>query len=310
MKALITGIRGQDGSYLAKELQTHGREVFGFTRIGVGPVESERCVGVDYSDDETIREQLSAIQPDEIYHLAAPSCIRDTIEYEREILAISVGTTLTFLRWIAERSPDTRFFFAGSAEIYGDPVASPQSESTPSRPANPYAVAKLAGQELCAAFRRSKGIFASTGILFNHESPLRTRDFVTRRITQSVAAIASGKQKELLLGNLAARRDWSHAADFARAFRLILEATDPEEFVLASGEHHSVETFCEIAFASAGMDGRRYVREDPAFFRPDYSHPRCGDPGKAWTKLGWTPEIGFKALVEEMVRSDLKAVGR
>jgi len=307
VRALITGIRGQDGTYLAKELRAHGREVFGFTR---GAADGDRLVSVDYSDAEAFWEQLDAIQPDEIYHLASPSCIRDTFDYEQEIFAISVGTTLTFLRWIAERSPTTRFFFAGSTEVYGDPVATPQSEATTTQPANAYAVAKLAGQELGAAFRRSKGVFASTGILFNHESPLRTLDFVTRRITQGVAGIASGKQKKLSLGNLAARRDWSHAADFARAFRLILEATEPEEFVLASGEHHSVETFCEIAFASAGMDWRQYVREDPAFFRADYFYPRCGDAGKARTKLGWAPEINFKELVEEMVRSDLKLVGR
>jgi GDPmannose 4,6-dehydratase len=310
LKALITGFRGQDGTYLAEELRAHGREVIGFTRSESGNLDAGRIHSVDYRDGRALGDLLDEIRPEEIYHLASPSCIRDTLEYEKEILAICVDTTLIFLRWITDRSPATRFFFAGSAEIYGDPVVSPQNESTPCHPENPYAVAKLTGRELCATFRKTHGVFASSGILFNHESPLRRADFVTRRITQGVAAIVAGESRELVLGNLDALRDWSHAADFARAFRLTLEASHADDFVFASGKNHSVREFCEEAFAAAGLDFRDYVRVDPAFYRPDFAQARLGDSRKALRELAWKPKIGFKELVDEMLRHDLEVVRR
>jgi GDPmannose 4,6-dehydratase len=304
LKALITGISGQDGHYLARELQAHGRIVTGLSRdqprdVPVG-VEVRQ---VDYAND--LSAVLDDIRPAEIYHLASPSCIHDTLEYEAQIFAVSVTATLVMLRWIVERSPGTRFFFASSSEIFGNPVESPQSEATFPGALHPYAIAKLAGGRLCAAFRESKGVFACAGILYNHESPLRRPDFVSRRITQGVAAIACGTQSTLTLGNLGARRDWSHAADFARAFRLILEAPAAADYVLASSVSRTVEDFCRVAFAAVGLDYRNHVVADLSLFRPDVSLTRVGDISQARRALGWTPEIGFNAMVEEMVREDL-----
>jgi GDPmannose 4,6-dehydratase len=308
MKALITGIRGQDGTYLARELSENGRRVFGWTRQQADqelPMTNGDVFPVDYSDVPRLTVLLEEIRPAEIYHLASPSCIRDTPEFERDIFFASVDLTRFFLRWIAGHSPETRFFLAGSSEIFGDPGASPQNEDTLCRPENPYGMAKLAGRQLCAAFREKERIFASTGILYNHESPMRRADFVSRRITQGVAAIVAGKSKTLALGNLEARRDWSHAADFTRAFRLILETNEPGDFVLASGCARRVRDFCEVAFAQAGLDYRDHVVVDATHHRPDFKHPRLGDTARAQKVLGWEPKVEFTEMVAEMVRHDL-----
>jgi len=292
-RSLITGIRGQDGTYLARELEGEGREVFGLSHHTV-----------DYRDRDAVCAHLDEIRPREIYHLASPSCIQDTREFEEDILHMSVTTTQWLLRWIADRSPETRLFFASSSEIFGDPAESPQNEDTAPRPENPYAIAKVAGGRLCAYFREKKGVFACAGILYNHESPLRRADFVSRRITRGAADIAAGRMKTLALGNLDARRDWSHAADFVRAFRLALEAPAARDYVLASGRSRTVRDFCEAAFAAAGFDYREYVIADPALHRADFAHPRLGNPARAREFLGWTPRIDFTEMVGEMVRRD------
>ena len=308
MKALVTGIGGQDGWYLTRELEAHGRTVIGWTHrgsAGEGNCGNDAPLPIDYQNSQALFRELDEIQPDEIYHLASPSCIRDTLEFEHAVLSINVQTTLFFLRWIVERSPHTRFFFAGSSEVFGDPVESPQTADTLVRPENPYAVAKLTGGRLCDVFRSRKGVFASVGILYNHESPRRRTDFVSRRITQGVAAIVVGRQDKLPLGNLDAVRDWSHAADFARAFRLALEAPVPTDYLLASGIGRTVRAFCETAFAEVGLDYHNHVVVDERAFRPDFVRPRVGCAARAESRLGWKVETAFAAMVREMVSHDL-----
>ena len=306
-RALITGITGQDGWFLSQELQAAGRVVLGTSRAG-SPTGSIHCI--DYDDREAIIALLEDFQPDEIYHLACPSQLTDTEEFESAVLKMSTTTVLTFLRWIAGRSPATRFFFAGSSEIFGDPVRSPQDEDCPPNPAHPYAVAKLAGQQLVAAFRAEKSIFACTGILYNHESHLRRTDFVSRRITSGVAGIVAGLRESLEIGNLDACRDWSHASDFARGFRLCLEADEPRDFVFASGKKRTVKEFCETAFAAVGLDSGKHLVVDKKRFRPDFANPRLGNPARAEELLGWQADRTFQDWVSEMVRKDLELAQR
>lgn len=308
LRSLITGISGQDGYYLARELLSHGRIVHGMSRAeaGVAQVEGVNLVVFDYRSCSVLHGILNEIRPQEIYHLASPSCIRDTLEFESDIFHASVTTTLWLLRWIEDCSPNTRLFFASSSEIFGDPLESPQNERTAFQPQNPYAIAKLAGGQLCEYYRENKDVFASVGILFNHESPLRRLDFVSRRISRGVAEIAAGRRATLSLGNLEALRDWSHAADFARAFRLMMEAGEPGDFVLASGVNRTVRDFCEKAFAVAGLDYRGSVVSDPKAFRSDFRNPRLGDPSKARNVLGWNIQREFSEMVSEMVLHDLE----
>jgi len=303
IRALITGLGGQDGTYLAHELVAHRRKVIGFSLSAAHPLPLVETRVVPY-DEAALIAALNEIRPREIYHLASPSCIRDTAQFESDIFRLSLSVTTILLRWIAEISPATRFFFAGSSEIYGDPWESPQSETTRFSPQNPYAVAKLAGQQMCGYYRR-KGVFACAGILFNHESPLRRSDFVSRRITRGVAEIACGRANRLALGNLEALRDWSHVADFTQAFRLILESPVPRDYVLASGVSRSVQDFCQEAFQTVGLDYREFVVHEPGAYRPDFLLPRRGNPEKARCELGWNPAIDFREMVREMVRYDL-----
>jgi len=304
-RCLITGVRGQDGTYLARELRGQGCEVIGLTSSADGVSEDGvRLLTVDYANVSALRRLLDEAKPDRIYHLASPSCLSGTREFEEDVFRLNVSATHVFLRWIHESSPTTRFFFAGSSEIFGDPVESPQNEGTRPSPAHPYAVAKLAGQQLAEYFRREKGVFACTGILYNNESPLRRAQFVTRKITQGVVAISRGEKTELSLGNLQARRDWSHAADFASAFSLILKAEEPADYVIGSGVSHTVAEFCEIAFAELGLDYREYVKEDPRAFRPDFAFPRLADPARL-RALGWVPRYDLWGLIREMVQADL-----
>jgi GDPmannose 4,6-dehydratase len=287
---------------LSRELQAAGREVLGTGRRGLP---SQTFRNVDYRDDAAIRSLLDEFRPDEIYHLACPSQLEDSESFERDVLQLSTLTTLTFLRWISDRSPGTRFFFAGSSEIFGNPALSPQNENCPPRPAHPYAVAKLAGQQLIATFRDRKNVFACTGILYNHESHLRRRDFVSRWITCGIAEIVAGRRSRLETGNLEAVRDWSHASDFARGFRLCLEASEPRDFVFGSGVKRTVREFCDVAFRAAGLDAGRYLFVDAKRFREDFPCPRVGDPSLALEHLGWRAERPFNEWVAEMVRADL-----
>lgn len=308
MRALITGIGGQDGAYLAKELHAHGRQLFGVTTRSPSAIavpDGGEVRVVDWHKSDEIRTLLSEWQPEEIYHLASPSCLRDELAFEDDILTVCTRGTLQILRWMADEAPHTRLFFAGSAEVYGEPVESPQSEQTPPRPDHPYAIAKLAGAQLCRSFRKSKSLFACVGILFNHESPLRRTEFVTRRISQGVARIARGQAKSLTLGNLDAVRDWCHASDFVRAFRLMMEHEKPEDFVLASGTGRTVREFCEAAFSTVNLDFRNYVTSDKRAFRRDFKNSRIGNAKKAAQELGWTPQIEFQEIVREMVQNDM-----
>jgi GDPmannose 4,6-dehydratase len=306
--SLITGASGQDGVLLKSDLEGSGREVVEVTqrwtrsRVYDGPF--------SYRDPGQLTELLNATRPHEIYHLACPSALSETLDFQRNVFLLSVDVPLTILRWIFEVSPMTRFFFASSSEIFGDPCASPQHELTPPSPQHPYAVAKLAGQQLVDYFRLTKGLHASSGILYNHESSLRRKDFVSRRITSGVANIASGLAPKLSLGNLQARRDWSHASDFTRGFRLCVEAKEPGNFIFASGTAHSVQDFCDVAFKSVGLLAEDHLVPDTGAFRPDFSNPRMGDPSKAWNLLGWRPQFQFEEWISEMVRYDISLVSR
>jgi GDPmannose 4,6-dehydratase len=305
LRCLVTGVGGQDGTYLALELIGQGYSVVGLgTRPSGIALPGVEILEVDYADSQGLLALLNSIRPHHIYHLASPSSLSDTVEFEAAVLRLNLIATHVFLRWIYDTSFDSRFFFAGSSEIFGDPVISPQNETTPSRPTHPYAIAKLAGQHLVDHFRQDKQIFACSGILYNHESPLRRPQFVTRKIIQGAVAISRGERSFLALGNLQARRDWSHAADFARAFRLILNADEPANYVIGSGQGRTVAEFCETAFAEVGLDYRNYVTEDPQSYRADFSHPRIADPSRLRDKLGWRPEYDFKALIREMIRAE------
>ena len=296
--ALITGAGGQSGYWLGQELEASGRRV---VRASGGSGD----VSLPFDDGDGIRAVLEACRPDEIYHLACPSQLQDTARFERDVFQMSVDTVLVFLRWIEEHSQKTRFFFAGSSEIFGLPRVTPQDESTEPSPTHPYAFAKLAGQHLVRYFREGKGVFAVTGILYNHESHLRRADFVSKRIVSGVAAIVTGRASLLELGNLKAVRDWTHASDFARGFRMSLEAGRPGDYVFASGRGRTVEDFCRVAFESVDLDFRDYVRESSRLFRSDSSLPRVGDIHKAQGELGWTPRRVFEEWVGEMVEMEI-----
>ena len=297
-KSLITGAGGQTGYWLAKELEASGSHVFR---------SSSRCGDFNLHglDQAGIWEILDACTPDEIYHLACPSMLEDTVQFERDAFKMSVDVVLTFLRWIVERSPKTRFFFAGSSEIFGKPLFTPQDECATPSPTHPYAFAKLAGQHLVEYFRESKGVFAVTGILYNHESHLRRADFVSKRIAEGVASIVNGRKSHLKMGNLLAVRDWTHASDFARGFRLSLQAHRPSDYVFASGVGRSVEDFCKTAFESVGLDFRKYIVQDQSLFRDDAPLPRVGNIEKARRDLGWEPKRKFEEWVGEMVKIEI-----
>ncbi len=297
-KSLITGAGGQTGYWLGKELEASGRKIF----------RSSSCSGnfhLREKDQTGIWEILDACGPDEIYHLACPSMLEDTVQFERDVFKMSVDVVLTFLRWIVERSPKTRFFFAGSSEIFARPQVTPQDECATPSPTHPYAFAKLAGQNLVEYFRETKGVFGVTGILYNHESHLRRADFVSKRIAEGVASIVNGRNSHLKMGNLQAVRDWTHASDFAKGFRLSLEADRPSDYVFASGVGRSVEDFCKTAFESVGLDFRKYIVQDQSLFRDDAPLPRVGNIQKARRCLGWEPKRNFEEWVGEMVKIEI-----
>jgi GDPmannose 4,6-dehydratase len=298
LRALITGAGGQTGFWLGRELETSGRQVIRCSRRG-----GDFSLPLD--DPAALRERLSDCRPQEIYHLACPSCLKDTAAFERDVFKMSVDVVLVFLRWIVEESPQTRMFLAGSSEIFGSPTVTPQDESTPPSPAHPYAAAKLAGQHLLRYFREKKGVFAVTGILYNHESSLRRADFVSKRIAAGVASIVHRRSNRLEMGNLQAVRDWSHAADFARGFRLALEADVPGDYVFASGQGRTVEEFCKRAFESVDLDFRKYGVANPSMYLPDSPLPRVGKCDKARRELGWEPRRAFEDWVGEMVQIEI-----
>ena len=312
-RALITGISGQDGSYLAELLLGAGYDVAGVVRR---PVDQDlsRLAAVrdrislvqgDLLAPETLRDALEAVRPHELYHLAAPTFVPASWEEPGEVLrAIAVGTA-ELLSAARRLDPEMRVFVATSSEIFGDAGESPQHERSPMRPRSPYGVAKLGAHGLVGALRERFGTFAVSGITYNHESPRRPAHFLPRKVTRGAAAIALGLEDELVLGDLSAVRDWSHAADIVRGAWLALRADTARDYVLASGVGRTVGDLVEVAFAAAGVDPEGRIRVDPAFVRPPEETPPVGDPSRARRELGWEPRIGFEAMIAEMVDADL-----
>jgi GDPmannose 4,6-dehydratase len=314
--ALITGITGQDGSYLADFLLGRGYEVWGMVR---------RSSTESYDRIEHIRDRITLIQgdlldqpslmaaieqaaPSEVYNLAAQSFVPTS--WSQPVLTAeftAVGVT-RLLEAIRQVDPAIRFYQASSSEMYGQVRETPQTELTPFHPRSPYGAAKAYGHYITVNYRESYGMHASSGILFNHESPRRGLEFVTRKVTHAVARIKLGLTDHVALGNLDAKRDWGFAGDYVRAMWLMLQQDEPDDYVVATGETHTVERLVELAFGCAGLDPAEHVRTDPAFIRPAEVDLLVGDPSKARARLGWTPEVDFEGLVRLMVESDIRAL--
>lgn len=312
-RALITGITGQDGSYLAELLLDKGYEVYGVTRRSSQPTDAriahlkDRLVLLpgDLLDGQSLIDAVEEARPDEVYNLAAQSFVSTSWNQAvltGEFTGLGVTRLLDAVRKVA---PKARFYQASSSEMFGKVQATPQREDTPFYPRSPYGVAKVYGHWITVNYRESYDMFAVSGLLFNHESPRRGLEFVTRKITDAVARIKLGLAQELRLGNLEAKRDWGFAGDYVRAMWLMLQQDRPQDFVVATGETHSVQQFLEVAFGHVGLDWQRYVVQDPRFLRPAEVDLLVGDAGKARRELGWVPEVDFKALVTMMVESDL-----
>jgi GDPmannose 4,6-dehydratase len=313
-RALITGITGQDGSYLAEFLLEQGYEVVGMIRRS-STVNFERIRHIqdrvtltpgDLLDEVSLIHMLREHRPTEVYNLAAQSFVQTSFSqpvFTGEVTALGVTRLLDAIRIV---DPEIRFYQASSSEMFGKVVETPQRETTPFYPRSPYGVAKVYGHWITVNYRESYGMHASSGILFNHESPRRGLEFVTRKISHGVARIALGLDRELRLGNLDAQRDWGYAGDYVRAMWLMLQQDQPGDYVVATGQTHSVRRFCELAFACAGLDYRDYVVVDERFFRPAEVDLLVGDPSRAREKLGWKPEVSFEQLVEMMVEADLR----
>ena len=312
--ALITGITGQDGSYLAELLLSKGYRVIGVARRS-STMTSERInhlldditvVQGDLHDQGSLLSFLEEYKPTEVYNLAAQSFVPTSWNQPAltgEITALGVTRMLEAIRFI---NPKIRFYQASSSEMYGKVLEVPQSEETPFYPRSPYGVAKVYGHWITVNYRESFNMFAVSGILFNHESPRRGLEFVTRKIADGVARIKLGLSKELRLGNLESQRDWGFAGDYVEAMWRMLQQDDPDNFVIGMGETHSVREFCEIAFGHAGLDYKEFVVQDERFYRPAEVDLLISDPSKARSVLGWEPSVGFKELVTMMVDSDIK----
>jgi GDPmannose 4,6-dehydratase len=317
-KALITGITGQDGSYLAELLLSKGYEVYGMMRRSSTEA-NERIehlkgkvtlVNGDLLDEMSLIHMMQDIMPDEIYNLAAQSFVHTSWSQPvltGEFTALGVTRMLDAMRHVC---PKARFYQASSSEMYGKVHAIPQSEETPFHPRSPYAVAKVYGHYITLNYRESYKLFTVSGILFNHESPRRGKEFVTRKITDGVARIKLGLQKELRMGNLDAKRDWGFAGDYVKAMWLMLQQDAPDDYVIATGETHSVKEFLELAFARVGLNWSDYVVVDPKFLRPAEVDLLLGDPTKALKQLGWKTEVSFQGLIDMMVDADLERVKR
>lgn len=310
--ALITGVTGQDGSYLAEWLVGHGYRVHGMVRPG-SRVLLPTLPGVEFhpadlQDSAALRACVAKVRPDETYHLGGQSDVAHSFSNPASTLVINVMGTLNLLEAVRAERPDSRFFHAGTAQVFGEPDVEPQDESTPHRPVNPYGVSKAAAGDLVRIARDSGGFFAVNGILYNHESPRRGANFVTRKVCRAVAAIRAGRQKELVMGDLSARRDWGYAPDFVRGMWLTLQHPEPGDYVFATGELRSVEDLVAAAFGRVGLDWRDHVRQDRSFFRPQDCHHLVGNPAKARRVLGWVGTKGFEAMIAEMVDAELRTL--
>jgi GDPmannose 4,6-dehydratase len=312
--ALVTGITGQDGTYLAEHLLSQGYSVYGLVHGQNNPRISaiERIapgiefVEGDLLDQSSLIAALETCQPTEVYNLGAISFVGLSFKQAAltgEVTGLGVVRMLDAIRTV---NPQIKFYQASSSEMFGKVRETPQTEATPFHPRSPYGVAKVYGHYITVNYRESYGIYACSGILFNHESPRRGMEFVTRKITNGVARIKLGLQKQLALGTLDAQRDWGFAGDYTRAMHLMMQQDEPDDFVIATGETHSVREFCELAFARAGLDWEEHVVSDPRFMRPAEVDLLIGDATKARTKLGWEPTMSFPDLVNSMVDNDMR----
>lgn len=321
-KALITGITGQDGSYLAEWLLEKGYEVHGIVRRVALEHPQARMWRIRHLLDRLIIHQaslesypslfniISEVKPEECYHLAAQSYVSYSFDDEFSTINTNLNGTHYVLSAVKRLAPECRFYFAASSEMFGKVTETPQDENTPFHPRSPYGISKLAGFELTRNYREGYNLFALSGILFNHESPRRGGEFVTRKISSAAARIRLGLDREIRLGNLEARRDWGHAKDYVRAMWLMLQQKDPEDYVVATGDSHSVQEFLKIAFTCVGLDYRQHLVIDEKLFRPAEVNILQGNASKAKRLLGWQPEIRFEELVHEMVEGDLRWYAR
>ena len=316
-KALITGITGQDGSYLAELLLKKGYEVHGIVRRVALEDPLHRLWRIKHIQDKiklhaasldsyaSIFNVVEKVRPDECYHLAAQSFVNYSFEDAFSTINTNVNGTLFILSAIVERAPDCRFYFAASSEMFGKASETPQSEETPFHPRSPYGISKVAGFDLTRNFRESYNLFACNGILFNHESPRRGFEFVTRKITSTAAKIKYGMENQLRLGNLEAKRDWGFAGDYVKAMWLMLQQLEPDDYVIATNETHSVREFVERAFDSVDLNWQDFVVVDEIFYRPAEVHLLQGNFQKGKERLGWEPSVKFEELIEMMIEADL-----
>lgn len=322
-KALITGITGQDGSYLAELLLDQGYEVHGLVRR-TSTLERSRLAHLtsdpaifnqrlflhyaELSDPTNLRRALVKMEPDEIYHLAGQSHVGLSFEIPESTCEMTAMGTLQMLEMLRDLSKPVRFLHASSSEIFGKPEESPQTEQTPMAPVNPYGVAKAFATQMVSVYRDSFGLFACNAILFNHESPRRGENFVTRKICRGAAMIKKGLQPFLTLGDTSSRRDWGHARDYVRGMWLALQHGKPESFVFATGKLHSVQDVVELAFGTVGLSWKEYLRQDARFMRPAEPQRLLGDASKAEQLLGWRPQTSFEELIREMTLAELRAL--
>jgi GDPmannose 4,6-dehydratase len=320
-RALISGITGQDGSYLAEFLLTKGYEVHGIVRRVAIEDPEHRLTRLDgvrsriklhaasLESYASIHQVVANVRPDECYHLAAQSFVSYSFDDEFSTLNANINGTHYMLAAVKNVVPHCRFYFAGSSEMFGKAEEVPQTERTRFHPRSTYGISKVAGFELTRNYREAYGMHASNGILFNHESPRRGYEFVTRKITSGVARVVAGRSRELRLGNLEAKRDWGHAREYVEAMWRMLQQDEPDDYVIATGETHTVREFVELAFGLVGLDYRDYVAPDPELFRPAEVNVLLGDARHAREKLGWSPRTSFETLVREMVEADCRLLG-
>jgi len=323
-RAFITGITGQDGSYLTELLLGKGYEVHGLVRrsssmnrdrldaLGLAPAIREEKLFLHYgdlSDANGLVKLFHKIEPEEIYHLGGQSHVRISFESPEYTFDINTSGTVRLLECLRDCGKPARFYHASSAEMFGRPDISPQNETTPLRPISPYACSKAAAHFLTACYRDNYGLFACNGILYNHESPRRGENFVTRKIARGVAAIKKGRQKKLMLGNLDVKKDWGYAPEYVEAIWRMLQQEKPDDYVIATGEAHSVKEFVEAAFEVVDLDLRKHVETDPSQVRPAEVGLMVGDASKAKRILGWEPRVCFRELVRLMVEAEMKLLG-
>ena len=316
-RALITGITGQDGSYLSELLLAEGYEVHGVVRRVALENPDHRMWRIRHLLDRiklhaaslesypSLFRTIQEVQPHECYHLAAQSFVSYSFEDEFSTMNTNVNGTHYMLAALKAAAPRCRYYFAGSSEMFGKVREVPQNELTAFHPRSAYGISKVAGFDLTRNYREAYGAFAVSGILYNHESPRRGFEFVTRKITSHVAKIKAGLAAEVRLGNLDAKRDWGHARDYVRGMWLMLQQDEPDDFVIATGQTHSVREFCQLAFDAVGLDYEDYVAVDPKFYRPAEVEVLLGDAAKAQRQLGWRPEVTFEELIAEMVETDM-----